>query len=236
VRISVRDSGIGIPSSKLSAIFEAFGQAEASTARTYGGTGLGLAICTQLARLLGGTIGVDSVEGEGSTFWLSIPLELHDPPVDAAGEPEARLAGGLGDARPRVLLVEDDLTNRRFIYMTLRRIGCEIDVAENGRRAVEMACAGEYALIFMDCQLPVMDGFDATREIRKAANGGRRVPIIAVTAHVMPESRERCREAGMDDFLPKPIGFRELREVLQRYLAVDLEAAAPRSTPAPPAE
>ncbi|MGD8859792.1 MAG: ATP-binding protein [Myxococcales bacterium] len=231
IRLSVRDTGVGIPEDRLSAIFESFSQAGPSTSREFGGTGLGLAISQRLVRLMGGEIGVDSRLGEGSTFWVVLPLSPLRGHSFRPARPQ-EVPAPLGRA-VRVLLAEDDVTNRRFIQMTLSRIGCQVELASDGRQAVDMVRERDYALIFMDLQMPTLDGFDATREIRALQGPERRTPIVAVTAHVMPGVRERCADAGMDAFLPKPVSYVALREVIERCLQLPIPERL--STTPPPA-
>ncbi|MDD9935268.1 MAG: ATP-binding protein [Myxococcales bacterium] len=231
VRFEVRDTGIGIPGNRLESIFEAFTQAEGSTTRDYGGTGLGLTISTRLVHMLDGEIGVESEEGKGSTFWFRLPMTPTAPPheVQQAQTFDAPIRSGM---RPRVLLAEDDHTNRRFIQMTLNRLGCDVDLAADGQEAVSLAGDNPYALIFMDLQMPTLDGFDATRTIRDMPGAAGRTPIVAVTAHVMPGVREKCIEAGMNGFLPKPVSFAALREILDECLEMELPTQLENGPPA----
>lgn len=226
--IAVRDSGVGIPAEKLGAIFEKFVQADASTTRVFGGTGLGLAISRSLARLMGGDLRVESVAGEGSTFLLSLALGPVEP-AELAAANAPRL-----DSLPvvrgrRVLVAEDNLVNQRVSERMLQKLGYVVTLAPNGREAAERAFAAEFDLILMDCQMPVMDGFDATRLIRaaEAALGRYPVPILALTANAMAGDRERCLESGMDEFLAKPIDARALAAAIDRCLARSSAGALP---------
>jgi signal transduction histidine kinase/CheY-like chemotaxis protein len=376
IRISVRDTGVGIPPDKLGVLFEKFSQVDGSTTRKHGGTGLGLAISKQLVELMGGTIGVESRPGEGSTFWFTLPLaldchagtglstahelkglrvligehhavirrvlaeqissrgmdcqtiasgerlienlhEAHDagvpyqcvlldwqlPGADAVAtvaaikaDPATRdtmvvilasigewttvrresgdsihaclmkpvrethlwnaLAGAWGKNRElgvsggpvkdrlaslslkladqltgapaRVLVTEDNVVNQRVAVRMLEKLGIQVDVAANGRDAVQMFELQSYDLILMDCQMPEMDGYQATQEIRRRQGAGGRVPIIAMTADAMSDARERCMQAGMDDHLAKPVDLNELIDLLQKWIAVGREPA--RST------
>jgi PAS domain S-box-containing protein len=232
VRVSVEDTGIGIPEHLQSILFERFSQADSSTTRRYGGTGLGLAICKRLATLLGGTVGVTSNAGRGSTFWVMVRLKL-DPaqtrlgavlPAEASGTQPAsqdQAPGSNGPSpggQPRVLLVEDNPNNEFTGVEFLRRIGCAIEVARNGRDAVDLAAKSAFDVILMDCHLPELDGFEATGLIRQQQGGRRRVPIIALTANAMTGTRERCLAAGMDDYLSKPISLQDLTKCLKRWI------------------
>ena len=216
--VAVADTGIGIPAERLPDLFSRFTQADSSTTRRYGGTGLGLAICRQLAGLMGGSVTAASRVGEGSTFRLELTLPLAAPlavaeaqaPLAASAAPEA-LAG------LRVLLAEDNVFNQKVAQMTLGRFGCRVDTVANGAEALRMAQDFLYDVILMDCQMPEMDGYAATACIRALEGAAASVPIIAMTAHAMPGDRERCLEAGMDDYLSKPVRADDLREMLLRW-------------------
>jgi len=359
VRLTVEDTGIGIPASMRDHIFEKFTQADASTTRKYGGTGLGLAICRELAEMMGGSIGVESVEGAGSTFWCQLPFRrlpesVIEPPALAgrrflvvmapgperdlveeqlrgemadveladdaaavahqldiasydalllddraayaatdaavlrAGLPVVMLTsafhrgeraklppgvqavlarpyrrrellealadrrsvpapatttppGGVvrspGIAAPRVLLVEDSLVNQKVASSMLRRLHCTVQVANNGREALDAMEQESFDLVLMDCQMPEMDGFSATRERRRReAAGAPRLTIAAMTAHAMRGDRERCLEAGMDDYLTKPISTERIAELLERWLSGRIrpvDGPVPASAPPP---
>lgn len=262
VLFSVRDTGIGIPENQQDRLFQVFSQIDASHTRRYGGTGLGLAISKQLVELMGGSIGVESQTGQGSTFWFAVPLqpralqqshgisqatssetlpldkETEQPPSDLEVRP---LAGTV-----RLLLVEDNPINQKLAVRLLNKFGYEVDVADNGREALATLSKHAYGAILMDCQMPEMDGFETTREIRRreaeltssqdgippkegtdksplpAANlqpATVRTPIIALTANAVQGDKERCLEAGMDDYLTKPINPTELKATLGRWLS-----------------
>ncbi len=214
MRIAVMDTGIGIDEAHVGALFNRFTQADASVSRRFGGTGLGLAISRQIVEAMGGRIGVDSVVGQGSTFWIEVDLPIASD--DALGaEPEA--VAGL--ERPiRCLVVEDNAVNRELITVLLSPFPIEIDTACDGAEAVEAVSRGGYDVILMDMQMPVMDGLTATRRIRDMADhDAARTPIIAMTANVLPEQVQRCREAGMDDHLGKPINLPQLLAALDRW-------------------
>jgi PAS domain S-box-containing protein len=211
LRFEVRDTGIGIPPEARSRLFEPFVQADASTTRRFGGTGLGLAICRELVTLMSGEIGVESTPGEGSVFWFTVPLkrahsQLTAPEVIAPAE--ASMEG------IRVLVVEDNPVNRKVAVGMLNQLGYQADVAEDGVAAVEAFNANRYDAILMDCQMPRMDGYDATRAIRSMETKTR-TPIVAMTASAMASDREQCLAAGMDDFLTKPVA-RDLLAVALR--------------------
>ncbi len=211
LHVAVTDQGIGIPAARLDAIFDEFQQADASTTRRYGGSGLGLSITRELTELMGGEIGVRSRETEGSCFWIDLPFERAEVVDDgsAAYVPDREALKDL-----RILLAEDDLVNQQIAVGMLEFLGCRADVVCDGRAAVEAARSGAYDVILMDCHMPELDGFEATRMIRSEM--GPRLPVIAVTASVMPEEIELCREAGMDAHLPKPLELEQLEDALQQ--------------------
>jgi PAS domain S-box-containing protein len=216
LRVAVRDTGIGIDDDARARLFVPFAQADTSTTRRYGGTGLGLVICKRLVELMGGRIGVDSQPGEGSTFWfeMDLPCEVGASIASALPAPIARTAAS-GDWR--VLLAEDNATNQRVATFMLKRLGCEVDVASSGAEAVAMWQRGSYDLVLMDCQMPEMDGFEATGAIRTAEREGH-TPIVAVTANAMSGDRERCLAAGMDDYVSKPLTKAGLGAALDRLV------------------
>ena len=219
-RIAVKDTGIGIAADKLPLVFSMFTQVDSSASRRFQGTGLGLAISRRLAELMGGTLTATSEEGRGSEFVLEIPLpdaaEAGREAVQSEASP-AEAARKLPPRTRRILLAEDNAINRRLGVLLLQRFGCRVDLAANGLEAVAMAQAGAYEAIFMDCGMPEMDGYAATREIRRRNPTGRRIPIIALTAHAISGAREKCLGAGMDDFLAKPIRPGEIAAALLRW-------------------
>jgi PAS domain S-box-containing protein len=226
VRFEVADTGVGIAADQAIHVFESFVQGDQSTTRRYGGTGLGLAISRELAHRMGGEIGAKPGDTAGSVFWFTATL----PAVDASAGIEETMPSVLAhrertpQAKTRtehngavVLVAEDNEINHAVAKALLNKLGLRTAVAHNGREAVEMALAKDYAAILMDCQMPELDGYEATRRIR-AAEKARRVPIIAMTAHSMPGDRERCLAAGMDDYLSKPVRAEELDAAMATWL------------------
>ena len=204
LRLTVADTGIGIPLEKQSLVFEAFRQADGCAARKYGGTGLGLTICSRLADLMGGRVWVDSAPGCGSTFHFTARFGLLEAPV-ADGGTKAAPAVDVKERPLRVLLAEDNPVNQKVASELLRRRGHTVTVVGNGEEAVDAVRGEAFDVVLMDVQMPVMDGFEATAAIRRDGNGGRRLPIVALTAHAMKGDREKCMAAGMDGYLCKPI-------------------------------
>ena len=222
VKFSIIDTGIGIPPDKQKVIFEAFCQADSSTTRKHGGTGLGLAISSQLAALMGSKIHIDSKPGTGSTFWFTCRLQKakdsgREEHAAQAEQPKVSSPDHKDSIRGmKILVAEDEAINQTLITALLTQFGFVVTTVENGKKAVEEAARDEYQLILMDLQMPDMDGFEATRRIKAIRPG--RPPVIALTARAMDKDREKCLQAGMDDYLSKPISRDELFQVLIRHL------------------
>lgn len=218
LRISVEDTGIGIAPDRQLRLFEPFHQADTSTARRYGGTGLGLAICKRLVGLMGGRVGVSSDPGRGSLFWVEIPLLPTDPPLHAPALPTP---GGGDAAVPsrslHVLVAEDLPVNQLLVRAILERAGHRVETAPDGHSAVAAVQRHAFDLVLMDVQMPGMDGLEATRAIRALPSTVGRIPIIALTANALASEVERCRQAGMNDHIPKPIDAEHLVATLVRW-------------------
>jgi len=212
---SVRDSGIGIPAESLELMFNAFQQADSSISRRYGGTGLGLPIARTLAERMGGTLRAQSEEGRGSVFTLEIPLALHQQTLPTRA-PRPPSGNSNGEGR-NVLLVEDNPVNQTVIEAMLRSLGFKVSVAADGAQAVRSAESLIFEAILMDCRLPIIDGYEATRQIRQLP-GCTDLPIIALTANALQGDREACLSAGMNDYLAKPFKRNDLQQILQRWV------------------
>ena len=254
LRFEVTDTGIGIPLQVQAKLFQSFTQADSSTTRKYGGTGLGLAISRRLVELMGGQIGVLSQPGQGSTFWLTLPLIPADNLApyfinDAAlapTPPTAPLAplqavAGAAASRPIILLAEDNPVNQRLAQAQLAKLGYTLQIVDNGQKAVDLLAQSQrgeapaFAAVLMDCQMPVMDGFEATAAIRRAQQAGEwRTPIIAMTANAMQGDRERCLAAGMDDYLSKPIQIDLLQSLLVQWVGPPDSGSDRPATPQTP--
>jgi len=223
LRFSIRDTGIGIPAEKLQGIFEPFTQADSSTTRKYGGTGLGLAISKQLAEMMGGRICIESIEGEGSTFWFTavlgiqkdaVPLTAQPVSTEKPADPVERDLSGI-----RILIAEDEPINQIVTMSIIRKSGYQADLARNGSEALKMLEENDYTLVLMDCMMPEMNGYEATAAIRDPASKARNhnIPVIALTARAMREDQEQCLAAGMDDFLSKPLEVAELVAMIEKW-------------------
>ena len=231
--IAVRDSGIGIPPDKQALLFAKFVQADSSTSRRFGGTGLGLAICKQLAELMGGSVGLNSEISRGSRFWVRLPLPLAPGP-NYRGAPPGILTNDLGRLKSIhtnktqngriVLLADDNLINQKLATRLLEKLGCQVDLANNGIETVERWQQRPYNAILMDCQMPEMDGYEATSRIRASGGRGLDIPIIAITAHSMTGDRERCLAAGMTGYVSKPLSLQDLERALETCWNSDLDA------------
>ncbi|HRC71371.1 MAG TPA: ATP-binding protein [Candidatus Competibacter sp.] len=217
LRFQVSDTGIGITPEAQASIFDAFTQATQAVTRQYGGTGLGLAICKQLIALMGGEIGIDSTPEHGSTFWFRVtlpraPTAVEDPPTRTPARPTARF-----DAL--VLVAEDNAVNQEVARAMLELLGCQVDIAADGREAVDATAQKRYDLVLMDCHMPVLDGFAATAEIRRREREGtERLPVVALTANVVKGFRDQCLDAGMDYYLSKPFDQSQLAATLEKFL------------------
>jgi signal transduction histidine kinase/CheY-like chemotaxis protein len=226
--ISVVDSGIGLSPEQISKLFVDFSQADQSTSRKYGGTGLGLSICKKLVELMDGTIGVESSPGKGSRFWFKLPLHKGNFPQNSL---EQRSHGELKHDehsenrdlelhKLKILLAEDNLVNVKVFCKLLEKMGATCEIAKNGQEAIDMYRLNDYDVIFMDVQMPIVDGLHATREIRQISKESRPITIYALTANVLQEDQQRCFDAGMDYFLRKPVKMIELKSALLSILAI----------------
>jgi len=247
VRFTVRDTGIGVPPDKVDALFDSFTQTDNSTTRKYGGTGLGLAISKQLTELMGGQIGAESGVSEGSTFWFTTVLEKQ--PAGQGGSVDKlstatdlamvtrRSIAEYRRQRVRVLVAEDNIFNQKFaVHLLEKKLGCRADAVANGAEALEALTRADYDMVFMDCQMPEMNGYDATRAIRAPDSTvrDRDIPIIAMTANAMKSDRRKCLDAGMDDYVSKPVKFNDLIAAFERCIG---RGKRPRGTETPePAE
>jgi CheY-like chemotaxis protein len=248
LRVEIRDTGVGIPEQAMDKLFTNFAQVDASTSRKFGGTGLGLAICKRLVEGMGGTIGVHSTLAQGSIFWIELPLAkaTRDPTrtnsnfgelrqmqlIPPAGVPVAAespsVVGAVASAAPSatsatemgVLVVEDHPINQKLATVLLERMGFKVTLAVDGAKGVEAAALTQYAFILMDVQMPVLNGYEATRAIRAGAGPNAKTPIIALTANAMQGDKDACLAAGMDDFLTKPFSKEALADCIRRLVAL----------------
>jgi CheY-like chemotaxis protein len=241
----VTDTGVGIALEKQKVIFEAFSQADGSTARKFGGTGLGLSICSQLVALTGGKIWVESALGQGSSFHFTAVLGVGDPVMETAGTalpavfrapvvefPSAVLATDRApqkeERRLRILLAEDNAINQKIACHVLEKQGHHVTVAADGRQALSALDQAPFDLVLMDVQMPEMDGFETTGAIRARERGTRaHLPIIAMTAHAMQGDRERCIAAGMDSYISKPLEIKELIALLEEFSVAAQQEGSP---------
>jgi len=219
LRLTVSDTGIGIAGDKLPTLFEKFIQADNSTTRRFGGTGLGLAICRELTQLMGGAVFARSIEGEGSTFTVDLPLHRAAMPAEQAAPVSALDA--LEERKLRILAAEDNATNQKVLQAVMEPLDVHLHIVPDGKQAVEAWREGGFDLILMDVQMPVMDGVEAARAIRaaEAAQGGARIPILALTANALVHQVESYMAAGMDGHVSKPIELTRLYEAIETALA-----------------
>jgi CheY-like chemotaxis protein/anti-sigma regulatory factor (Ser/Thr protein kinase) len=226
LHFTVRDTGIGIPTSKQQHVFGAFAQADSSSTRKYGGTGLGLTISSQLVTLMNGWIWVESEEGKGSTFHFTVKLGAGTAPSAELTEPEGRRVPAFEGRKLRLLVVEDSPVNRLLAIRLIEKHQHTCAVAVNGREALERIANEKFDCVLMDVQMPEMDGLEATTAVReRERQTGGHLPIIAMTAHAMAGDSERCLASGMDGYITKPINSRDLFGAIERVLASVAEGA-----------
>ena len=222
LKFEIRDTGIGMSREVVDKLFQAFTQADASTTRKYGGTGLGLAICKSIIEHMEGEINVDSEPGKGSTFSITLRMEKTDIDEGSAEAACSKLdyAKNVSDQSAVILLVEDMAANRKLASILLKKLGYKVVCAENGEQAVELCNMNKYDMLLMDCQMPVMDGYEAAKAIKTGNGKNKYTPIIAMTANSSEEDRGVCMAAGMDDFITKPIRLQEVRDCMAKYLDI----------------
>jgi signal transduction histidine kinase/CheY-like chemotaxis protein len=221
IRFEIIDTGIGITTDDCEKLFQPFTQLDSSDSREHGGTGLGLSICKRLAELMGGSVGVRSKPGSGSTFWFAVPLPAAEAPPELPAIapvdplPSLTVTPEAASVAP-VLVVEDNPVNQRLAIRLLEKLGYTVEAANNGQEAVDMVLASEYSVVLMDCQMPVMDGFAAVEEIRRRESN-RHTPIVALTARAMKEDEEKCLAAGMDAYMSKPVQLAKLESMVRHW-------------------
>jgi PAS domain S-box-containing protein len=223
VSIRVSDSGIGVPKSQQAHLFRPFAQADSSTARKYGGTGLGLSICERLARMMGGSIHMDSVQGKGTVMTVLLELPVSQVADHGMSPETSRSPAALTSHGGRVLIAEDHPINLDLLMRQLRMLGYEADSASDGAQALLKWRTGDYQLILTDCHMPNMDGYEMARAVRseEASRGSRPIPIVACTASALAGESDLCFAAGMNDYLPKPVTIAELRRTLERWMPLE---------------
>ncbi len=212
----VIDTGIGIEKDKQATIFDKFTQVDGSSKRFYGGTGLGLAISKKLVELMGGKMGLISSAGKGSTFFFNLTLRQTTAPATGRDD-ESGKTKIVTKPNTRVLLVEDNAVNQNVATAILRKAGCQVDTAENGQDAIQQVQRETYDVVLMDCQMPIMDGFEATEKIRAMKSPMCDLPIIAITAHAMKDDKQMCIDSGMNDYIPKPVSRQALIDIINKY-------------------
>ena len=227
VRFEIEDTGIGIPDDQIDNIFNKFTQADSSTTREYGGTGLGLTICKKLVDMMDGTIGVESTYGQGSVFWFEIDLPISNEKGEIISDKEQALPKTLPQIGAHVLVVEDDRVSQRMAKAVLNELGCTYEFAGEGQEALALLEEkhADFDVVFMDWQMPVMDGHEAIQRIR-AQDWGKDLKIIALTANVIHGDREKCLNAGADDYMSKPVRVFDVIQALQECLPSDIVKAA----------
>ncbi|CAN5532365.1 hypothetical protein BH10BDE1_BH10BDE1_17860 [soil metagenome] len=229
IKFSIRDTGIGIPQEVHAKLFQPFTQANGSTSRKFGGTGLGLSISRRLVELMNGTIGVESDGSTGSNFWFTVDLTEEKPseqPAETRGETETMPFFGPSARRMRVLVAEDNSVNQMIALTNLKSLGFDAQAVANGLEVLAALDTGPFDLILMDCQMPEMDGYEASRRIRERERGtGARIPIIALTANAMIEDEKKCIEAGMDGYISKPFKRATLATALRKCLGAEQKAS-----------
>jgi CheY-like chemotaxis protein len=218
--VRVTDTGIGISQEDLKKLFSAFQQLDNSTSKNYGGTGLGLAISREFCKMMDGEIGVESVDGAGSTFWFTVKLAIGDATKASSKKQTERfdIAGTLKEVHARILLVDDNATNRKVASQILLKAGCDVETANSGQEAIDRLANASLDLVLMDIQMPEMDGMETTRRLK--ASNSELPPIVAMTAYAMKEDRERFLAAGMDDYLAKPIRAQQLIHIVSKWVQV----------------
>ncbi len=224
LRIVVRDTGIGLSSDAQRRVFDTFAQGDSSTTREFGGTGLGLAIVKQLVHAMDGTVGVESTPGNGATFWVEVPLIEATPVRSVETSRGCNVVRDEDEDLPlrsvRVLMAEDNEVNREVAEEMLGLLGCDVASATNGAEALQMWQKDTYDIVLLDCQMPVMDGFETVAKIREieSRSGAEPIPILAVTANAMKADRDRCHASGMDGFLSKPYSLDDLRDAIAQFV------------------
>jgi signal transduction histidine kinase/DNA-binding response OmpR family regulator len=230
IGFAVHDTGIGIDAAGQATLFQQFSQVDSSISRRFGGTGLGLAICRRLVEHMGGSIGVSSKVGHGTTFRFDVLLDIDDSRLESAPAAQPAVSSAAAARRLRILLAEDNATNRLVAVTRLEDMGHRVDAVASGREAIEAVQRVPYDLVLMDVMMPEMDGLTATRSIRALPGRQAEIPIVAVTANVFQQHRQECMAAGMDGFLGKPIAVEQLADVIDRTIAGTLRRGSPASS------